>query len=217
MGRMAVEPGSAPHWLDGYRGGRGFRNPYGSHKNYTKDKQHEEAVKEEVKEILLKKFNNVKEFTDEQKEKIQNTLKYQIDIFSRAIVEQASETVEYEMENETQSYLDSVQESKDTRRLTEMYYRALREKATFIAEEEYNISDTFDIEEVAKREEKIYNMVISGKITKAEAKTQLEKPILFKNIDERYNKSLMSAYINRETHRSGNEDRGEIDKGDLTR
>lgn len=207
MGRMVVEPGSAPQWVDGYRGYRGWRRPYGSHKNYIRDKQKENPIKEDVKEILWKKFDRVEGYTDEQRARVKNTIGFQIDIFSKIILEHAEEIVEAELEDRINGYFDAVQESKETKKITEMYYTELAEKAEELAIHEYDISKNFDIEKAAQKEKGIYDKLKKGEISKYEAQRLLEEPILFENTDDRRNQEIMRAYTDFREKNSATRDR----------
>lgn len=188
MGRMVVQPGSAPQWIGSNRYGRRFRR--GLNREVPQeiyDKKKEKIAQKEIEKILEEKFFESEQYTEQQKAKIKNTIKAQIKYYSEAIIKQAEDDLNIDFNEENPNYEN----------LRELYYQELTNKAIQIAAKEFDISETFDIEEAIKKEKKVLEKVRAGEITKEEAKTILSKPTIFESRNNRY-----IRYINQAIHRN---------------
>lgn len=187
MGRMIVQPESAPQWIGGHGYGRHF-----GRKNYNSktpdeiyDKKKEKDVEKEIEKILDEKFKNSEQYTKQQKAQIKNTIKVGIKLSTHEILSQAIDEVNRDLDIENGNF-DS---------LKQMYYAELSERARKIAIQEYDLSESFDIKEAIRREKEIDEKLRAGDITIEQAKKMLGKPILF----ESRNTKFLNLRMNRES------------------
>lgn len=189
--RYAVLPLQAPHlegngrnfgrsFGRGYRGGRGYKE------KYPQNKQKEDGIKEDVKQILLDKFDNTDKWTEEQKEGIKNTLKAQVGVYADMILKQAEEEC-YNTLPETDEAIPVEEEQRN-------FYNKLHNVAIDIAEKQFDIDQDFDIEEAIKREKSLLEKVRSGELTSYMAKSYLEEPLLYKGEIKNKYKQYVDLY-----------------------
>lgn len=211
--RYAVLPLQAPHLEGDGRGfGRGYRGGRGYQRKYPQDKQKENSIKKDVEQVLLDKFENSDQWTEEQKKGIKNTLKAQVKVYADMILEQAEE--------ECYSKLLKSDESISVEEQQKVFYKKLYSIAMDIAEKQFEIDEDFDIEEAIKRERNVLKKVQNGELTRNKAISYLEEPLLFKGeIDNKYKQyvNLYNNFVTKKREEASKENQEEVKPTETTR
>ena len=186
IGRMRVEPGSAPVWeggdqKQGKRGlfsrryQRGLRNSMlGGNSFNIPDEIEEENnrnVLTQIERSILEKFKNEKMFTQAQKASIYMTMVAQTETHAKLIFREACHRVSMSMDKEQE--MEGMSETQIAR----IYYEEVLEEALGIVENEFEFPKGLNIEAFAKREKEVKEKLDKGEITEEEAKDILREPI----------------------------------------
>lgn len=191
IGRMRVEPGSAPVWEGG------DTNPHRRNllsrmlnkrlmgKNYLGDRlinmpemveeEISEDIRKEVEVKIIQKFLVDRRYTDRDKQRVQMTIVAQAGVQAGIIFKEACKRVGED------ANLQSELEGMDDKKVAQIFFDEVLKEALTIVDNEFEIQPDLDIEALARREAEVKQKIEKGEMTQEEAKEILKEPIIEKD------------------------------------
>ena len=191
IGRMRVEPGSAPVWEGG------DTNPHRRNllsrmlnkrlmgKNYLGDRlinmpemveeEISEDIRKEVEVKIIQKFLVDRRYTDRDKQRVQMTIVPQAGVQAGIIFKEACKRVGED------ANLQSELEGMDDKKVAQIFFDEVLKEALTIVDNEFEIQPDLDIEALARREAEVKQKIEKGEMTQEEAKEILKEPIIEKD------------------------------------
>lgn len=191
IGRMRVEPGSAPVWEGG------DTNPHRRNllsrmlnkrlmgKNYLGDRlinmpemveeEISEDIRKEVEVKIIQKFLVDRRYTDRDKQRVQMTIVAQAGVQAGIIFKEACKRVGED------ANLQSELEGMDDKKVAQIFFDEVLKEALIIVDNEFEIQPDLDIEALARREAEVKQKIEKGEMTQEEAKEILKEPIIEKD------------------------------------
>lgn len=191
IGRMRVEPGSAPVWEGG------DTNPHRRNllsrmlnkrlmgKNYLGDRlinmpemveeEISEDIRKEVEVKIIQKFLVDRRYTDRDKQRVQMTIVAQAGVQAGIIFKEACKRVGED------ANLQSELEGMDDKKVAQIFFDEVLKEALTIVDNEFEIQPELDIEALARREAEVKQKIEKGEMTQEEAKEILKEPIIEKD------------------------------------